>query len=127
MNRSNDKQLPTEESPRSGMRFVDSSDLSEAERLIKSGELSRQQPDRTRTQFTLAGLMVFVSLICLGLARVEWMPASIYAGVLGFLALAGCVIVSFFRPRSSLYLAFWIGVIFAYLAACIAAVLRLAG
>ena len=83
-----------------------------------------KKPERGGQQFTLASLMIFVSFLCLGLARVEWIPPSVYAGILGFLMLIAFALINLWPPKTPLIRACWAGVVVAYTMACINAVMR---
>ena len=112
-----------------GTRFVDAEDLAAAERLILEEQdparRKNAQTDRPRPQFTLASIMVVTFFVCLGLsAGGDWIPASVFAGVMGFLAIAIIVWATAF-PASSGARMVWIGIALAYFVACVVAVSRM--
>jgi hypothetical protein len=70
--------------------------------------------------------MVVTFFVCLGLsAGGDWLPAPVFAGLMGWLAIVTiiCTAVSF--PTSPQGRLLWLGIALAYFVACVVALLRL--
>jgi hypothetical protein len=114
------------DSKRDGTRFVDADDLAKAERMIlEQQDTASRKPNAPKPQFTLAGVMAITFFGCLGLsAGSSWLPAPVFAGVMGFLAIAIIGWTTIFFPTSPRGRVAWMGVTLAYFLACVIAVLR---
>ena len=127
------RKMPARKMPapqRDGTRFVDVEDLAKAERLILQEQHpareARTRPGPPKPQFTLAGIMVVTFFVCLGLsAGGSWIPAPAFAGVMGFLAIASIIWTTVAFPSSLPGRVVWMGIAFAYFAACLVVLLQM--
>ena len=118
------------DSKRDGTRFVDADDLAKAEQLILDGlDTSRRndsQSNRPKSQFTLMSIFMLMFFVSLGLsAGGDWVPASTFAGIMGFLAIIAFWLMAVAYPNSSRGRLIWTGIALAYFLACVATVLRI--
>jgi hypothetical protein len=99
-----------------------------AERIVRSRispniVVNRPEP---RRQFTIASLLILLTFICVGLSGASWIPATVFAGIVGA-ALVLVIFSAITSPHETvLSLTIWIGLVLAYVIACVVALLRLA-
>lgn len=112
------------------LRLAPSDGMSESERLTRSRSYSpfvkETRTHRGRLQFTVASLMVVSLFICVGLAGANWMPAPFFAGIVGVLTLFTLGWTSAETRESDIPRPAWIGIILAYVAASVIALIRMA-
>ena len=83
-----------------------------------------EPPPPARVQFSMADLMIVTVGIGLGLAGGTWMPAELFAAVLGLMTLVGLLGVHLSPPESHLARLIWGTWVLAYFIAVAAAVAR---
>ena len=101
--------------------------IPESQRIVRSrisGSVV-EAPSRSKHQFTITGLMIISLGICFGLSGASWIPATVFAGLVGVLLLL--IIGSAMTSPNDTVLSYtlWIGIILAYVSACIIALIRL--
>ena len=95
--------------------------MAESERILRS----RVYPPvsnavlsgKGRGQFSLISVMAMIFFVALGLAGRNWMPASVFAGLLGLLTLLALLWVIVRPPESLAVRLIWWGIILAYVTA----------
>ena len=75
------------------------SPLSWLDRTLIYRRPPKPPPERESRQLTLAGMLVVVSILSFALAPLNWLPMTVYAGVLGFVVFVLLAMVSLLRPR----------------------------
>lgn len=82
-------------------------------------------PAPPRFQFSVLDLMVVMVGVSAGLAGGTWMPAEVFAAVLGLVTLLGLLVVHFLPPETHAGKLIWGTLILAYFVAVSAALFRL--
>ncbi|MFN0020867.1 MAG: hypothetical protein ACKVP0_21620 [Pirellulaceae bacterium] len=75
-------------------------------------------------QFTVFDLMIVMIGVAGGLAGGTWMPADIFAAILGLVTLLGLVLVHFFPPESHFARLVWGTLVLSYVIAVAAAIVN---
>jgi DNA-binding transcriptional LysR family regulator len=75
-------------------------------------------------QFSLRDVMLLMVGVAAGLAGGSWMPAKLFAALLGLALLSGLLIVSWRPPETRLGKVIWASFVIAYFMAIAAAVIR---
>ena len=77
-----------------------------------------------RSQFSIGDVMIVMIGVAVGLAGGTWMPADVFAAVLGLVTLVGLFLVHVYPPESHLGKLLWATLVLAYIMAVFAALLR---
>jgi hypothetical protein len=81
------------------------------------------EPSR-RPQYSVGDVMILMVGVAVGLAGGTWMPADVFAGVLGLATLLGLLLVHLYPPESHVAKLLWSTMVLAYLIAVFTALLR---
>jgi hypothetical protein len=77
-----------------------------------------------RPQFSVGDVLIVMIGVAAGLAGGTWMPADIFAAILGLVTLLGLLAVHVHPPRSRLGKLLWATLVLAYVMAVLAALVR---
>jgi hypothetical protein len=83
-----------------------------------------RQDAARRPQFSVGEILVVMVGVAAGLAGGTWMPADIFAAILGLVTLLGLLAVHLHPPRSRLGKLLWMTLVLAYVMAVLAAIVR---
>ena len=91
-----------------------------------SAKLTAPNPraDQLRPQFRISDLLIVMVGAAVGLAGGTWIPANIFAALLGLVTLIGLLIVHLIPPRSHTGKVIWATVVLAYVTAVSAALVK---
>jgi hypothetical protein len=78
-------------------------------------------------QFAVSDILMVMVGAAVGLAGGTWMPADIFAAVLGLVTLLGLLVVHLFPPQTRLGKRLWATLVLAYITAVGAALFRSGG
>jgi hypothetical protein len=84
----------------------------------------RPPAPRPKLQFSIRELFIVMMAVSVSLAGGNWMPADIFAAVLGLATLAGLFVVTWNPPETRVGKLMWAILIIAYLIAVITAAFR---
>lgn len=101
--------------------------LSESQRQLRTRvvppvEVSNRMPPRS--QFTLRQLLIFTTFSAAGLAGQSWMPADVFAGLLGIGVFLCLIWFAVSPPENEGTRLLWWGLVCAYTMALVTAVLK---
>ena len=83
-----------------------------------------RRTDHLRPQFRISDLLIVMVGAAVGLAGGTWIPADIFAALLGLVTLIGLLIVHLIPPRSHTGKVIWATVVLAYVTAVSAALVK---
>ena len=87
--------------------------------------MSLPRPNATsRPQFSVGDVMIVMVGVAVGLAGGTWMPADIFAAMLGLVTLLGLLLVHLYPPETHLAKLIWATLVLAYVMAVFAALLK---
>lgn len=110
------------------IRLSDPQGIPEAQRIVRSRispAIVEPKSQPRRGQFTIASVMLLLFFLCVGLSGSSWIPAPVFAGIVGATLLLVIFSATTSPADTALSYTVWIGIILAYAAACLVALLRL--
>ncbi len=79
-------------------------------------------PHREDRQFSIAGLLALMTVVCVALAPARYVRPSVFAGIIGAVAVLTMAVISRLRlPSAIAYLAWWCLLVLYVIAAIVAA------
>jgi hypothetical protein len=121
-----DDSTTTSDSNDQELSLAEPDGLSEAERLLRARSYPPVDapPPRVRLQFSVAGLMLTTFFVAVGLAGQGWLPASVFAGLMGLLMLLALLWGRVHAPEHPAVPWIWGGITLAYLVAAVVALVH---
>lgn len=77
-----------------------------------------------RPRFSIGDLLIVTVGAAVGLAGGTWMPADLFAAILGLITLLSLLLVHLFPPRSRAGKVMWAALVVGYITAVLAALIR---
>jgi hypothetical protein len=78
-------------------------------------------PQPEDRQFSVLGLLALVAVICMALAPGRYLPPTVFAGLLGGVAVVAMTVISWLRPSGAIaYLACWCIMVLYFIAVVVA-------
>jgi hypothetical protein len=77
-----------------------------------------------RPRYSIADLLIVMVGAGIGMAGGTWMPADLFAAIVGLMTLVGLLVVHLFPPRKTIAKMLWSALVCGYIAAVCTALLK---